>query len=474
MAINFQTNRQVGLDLTNTDLTTADLRGAFLEGAYLTGANLEEANLRGANLIGANLIAADLTGANLTGADLTGAILKHADLTGADLTRANLEEANLAGADLESADLEDANLAGADLTRAKLKRAYLAGADLTRAILTRAKLEEANLTGANLTRANLTGADLEEANLTGAILTDAILRHADLTGAIGLPRGVVVTGPTGVAYEVHNAFSTFQSKQTDYLAIIAQPNFEGGVAKFSQLVKDIFKNNIQEVFPNDANKQEQFNRIFNKSKDYLMTVNTEVQQLIYKSITFAFSQGNDFKEQYIITFLDETCNAYTGTGDNTSCVKGILERYVLSVGNAVQVLCSDECENETYKKLDILLNSKFIIADTASSWWETEAIKPEIKGMDGAKRKENFIAYLTSEAKRVGSDNKATKTKIEEYANNIDYSFAELQLGGRKSKKSRKSSKKSNKPDKSSKKSSKTSSNKSNKSIRKSKKGGRR
>jgi uncharacterized protein YjbI with pentapeptide repeats len=41
MAINFQTNRQVGLDLRNTDFTTANLLEADLTSAYLQCANLE-------------------------------------------------------------------------------------------------------------------------------------------------------------------------------------------------------------------------------------------------------------------------------------------------------------------------------------------------------------------------------------------------------------------------------------------------
>ena len=117
----------------------------------------------------------------------------------------------------------------------------------------------------------------------------------------------------------------------------------------------------------------------------------------------------------------------------------------MSVGNAVQILCSDRCENETYIKLDRLLNSKFIIEDAALTWWETEAIKSEIVAMNTVKRKENFIAYLTSEAKRLGSDNIDTKDKIKKYADSMDYSFADLLRGGRKFRKSKKKFRKSKK-----------------------------
>ena len=284
MDINFQTNREERLDLRNTDLTTANLRAAYLVRADLEGANLRGADLVRADLEGAILIGADLIGANLEGADLTRANLTGADLTDTNLTDTDLRNANLTDADLRNAHLEDTSLEGADLTRASLEGAFLEGA-------------------------NLEGADLTGANLINADLINAILINADLTGAIGLHTGYVIVPPlppTGVAFEVHNAFTTFQSKQTDYLAIITQSDFEGVVAEFPQFVEDTFKSNITELFPGDDNKLEQFKSVFNKSKGMLGSLNHENLQLIYKSITFAFSQDKDFKEQYIITFLDET------------------------------------------------------------------------------------------------------------------------------------------------------------------------
>ena len=448
MDIQIRTNRQRGLNLIGENLHGANLEGAFLNEANLEGANLEGANLRRANLGLANLAGANLAGANLQRANLGLANLRIANLRGvflegADLGHAQLGHADLSNADLGHADLERANLASANLAGANLTNANLTNSSLQRANLAGANLTNANLRGAFLQGANLRGANLEGANLERAFLEDANLEGANFEGAnledvIGYQR--VATPPAGVAYEVHNAFTTFQLKKPDYLAIIDQPNFKGSVAEFIKFIQDIFNSNIQQVFPGDNNKLEQFNSVFEKSKNYL-SGNPEEQQLIYKSITFAFSQDNEFKEQYISTFLDETCNAYAGSGDNTSCVKGILERYVLSVGNAVQILCSDGCENETYKKLDILLNPKFNVEDAASSWWENESVKTDIINMDTSTRKKNFIDYLTSESNRLGSANAETKTKIESYANLIDYSFAELQLGGRKSRKSKKSRK---------------------------------
>ena len=381
MDINFQENNIEGLDLTDEYLEHANLIGAHLEGAHLEGRHLENAILTGAHLEGAHLEYAHLDDAHLQGAFLMGAHLQ-----GAHLGDAFLEDAKLMGAHLQGAHLEDAKLMGA-----QLMGAHLEGAHLISAKLMGTDLSGAHLMGANLSWADLTGARLDNTDLTGAILD-----NTDFTGTFfahlnydELPPGYVPQPPfAGVAYEVHNAFATFQSKQNEYLTIIVQSDFKGVVANFPQFVNKKFKQNITEVFPGDDNKLTQFNNVFNKSKDSLGRLDPENLQLIYKSITFALSQDdNDFKVQYITTFLDETCNAYSGPGDNISCVKGILERFVLSVGNAVQNLCIAGCENKTYKELDILMNSKFIIEDAASSWWENEATEQEIIDMVPEKRK---------------------------------------------------------------------------------------
>ena len=94
-------------------------------------------------------------------------------------------------------------------------------------------------------------------------------------------------------------------------------------------------------------------------------------ELVGKSIDFAFSQNDDFKKEYIISFLDDTCNAYTGSGDNTSCVKGIIERFVLTIGTVVEILCREEgCENETYQKLDELMKGKMDYQTAMQKWFE--------------------------------------------------------------------------------------------------------
>ena len=201
------------------------------------------------------------------------------------------------------------------------------------------------------------------------------------------------------------------------------------------------------MFPDDAeDKKKQFDTVFTKMGK---SIPDKDNQLIAKSVSFAFAQDDNFKQQYIIYFLDETCNAYSGPGDKTSCVKGIIERFVLGVGKTVEIICSNGCESETYKKLDKLMNSKIDIEGVASEWWETEAKKEDIIKMSEKDRRENFIQYLIQKTKTAGVYNDSIDKEIREYTKVIDYAFAGLALGGkntrkttsRKTKKSRKSMK---------------------------------
>ena len=248
--------------------------------------------------------------------------------------------------------------------------------------------------------------------------------------------------PRGVAFEIHNAFTDFQAKKNAYLELIAEPDNEYGnifnfvYEKYYLIIGQIFSNDVVE-------KRKQLKTIIKKIQNSRFD---EYKDLIGKTVSFVTKQDNNFKEQYILAFLNDTCNAYATGSDRTSCVKGIIERIVLSVGSAVQILCMDHCENETYQKLNALMNPRFKVADAANSWFETAETNGEIQAMDKAGRKNNFIEYLKSEAIRLdyqgGVIPENIMADINAYAETMDYAFAELQLGGaRKSRKSKKSKK---------------------------------
>jgi len=430
--------------------------------------NLSGANLRGANLQGKNLRGANLTRAILIGANLQSADLEDANLQDANLFNANLEDASLRGANLRGANLRGTNLQDADLQDANLNTANLRGANLRGAFLRRARMRFAILSDANLTAANLSGVNLSGVILTGANLTDII--GANLTGAIGANlTGQEIQPPVpiqGVAFEVHNVFASFAPKKEEYLNIIQQPDKSYG--DIYNYIKETFTQQINQHFSD--NKDAKLNELTTVLTKISGRIPEEDKDLIGKTIDFAFSQDENFIKEYIKTFLDETCKAYTGKGDITSCVKGIIERFIINIGSTAQILCAGGCENEQYKKLDKLFYNKLDLNAEAEQWFQLDEVKNMSEIQDVTKRiqkrKEHFINHMIQRARELQVYNETLEEEIKKYATSIEYSFGDLQLGGsRKTNKSKKRRK-----TKKSKKQRKTRKSKTSRKSRKSKK----
>lgn len=447
-----------------------DLQGVVYRNVNLSGANFRGANLSMGSLINVNLEGANLEGANLQGTDFTGSNLQIANLQRAILIRANLEESHLSGARLGSADLSQSNLFGAELSNTDLTGADLSNTNLSFTDFYTANLDRTIFTNARIHRTIF----IDAQNIDNAIdlniddnFDDGELDE-DVIRVPGADLGLVphVVAPRGLAYEIHDAFIRFQPKIPEFLSIINQPDKE--VSDIYSYINEIFTSNIRQLFPDDNGKISEFNTAFNKiNGDIGQTYKDLIErykELIVKSIDFAFSQDDHFKEEYIKAFLDETCHAYAGA-NGTSCIPGIIERFTMCIGSAVQILCVDGCENVTYQALDKLFNPKFDIDKSSTKWWETMALIDEVKNMSKEERKEHFKNYLREKARELNNYNDYIEQEIIRYADNIDYSFEELILGGtsRKTRNPKKSRKTRRVKSRKSKKTIKTSSSKRSK-----------
>jgi len=425
----------IHIEFRNDDLRNANLQGANLESANLESADLEGANLQGAYLVNANLDDANLEGANLEEANLSNASVVDADLRNANLQGATLFETNFSFSELVSVNLVGANLFGADLSDSILTRANLSGAHLHFTDFNHADLEDTIFTHASVhrsvfDRANVEDAiDLDQEDDDDDDFDDAAFEVHEVNKINNQPRGA--------AFEVHEAFARFEPKKNDFLAIINQPNKV--VPDIYSYIQELFTTNIRQLFPDDNEKINEFNAAFNKISGRL---GENYKDLIVKSIDYAFSQDEHFKEEYIKTFLDEACHTYPGPNP-LSCAQGIIERFTLGIGSVVQGLCVSGCENETYQALNKLFNPKFDIDKTSNEWWETMAVTDEVKMLNQQQRKEHYKNYLREKARELNDYNDYMEQEITRYADNIDYSFEHLALGGtrrktRNPKKSRK------------------------------------
>jgi len=410
------------------EFRNADLRNANLQGANLENANLESADLEGANLQGANLRHANLDDANLEGANLEDANLRHASVAHAFLRDANLVGADLFVTNFSFSELVSANLVGADLFDADLSHSDLSRANLTGAQLHFTDFDHANLYDTIFTHASVHRVYFYDANWQDAIDLDLEDNFDDDDDDVIHQVNQINNQPRGAAYEVHEAFARFEPKINDFLAIINQPNKI--VPDIYSYIQELFTTNITQLFPDDNEKINEFNAAFNKISG---RIGENYKDLIVKSIDYAFSQDEHFKEEYIKTFLDEACRTYPGPNP-LSCVQGIIERFTLGIGSVVEILCVSGCENQTYQALNKLFNPKFDIDKTSNEWWETMAVTDEVKMLNQQQRKEHYKNYLREKARELNDYNDYMEQEITRYADNIDYSFEHLALGGTRKK----------------------------------------
>ena len=483
-----------GLDLNSMDWSNMDLRNVDLSGLDLTGKNMSRIRMRQVNLsntilVNVNLSYTNFSFCNLTGTDLTNSVLINTTFT----MYTNLNGAILTGANLTSTKFDHMNLTNASFNNNDLHNTYFNRVDLTNTNFTDTNLTHTAFSNCNLTDANLTRAyiNLEETlivrrmrerlNVERLIITNDMINYADRNFNYTInntnlilaytalhrrdvppplpPRNVEnlrrnyennnvnPEGPRGVAYEVHNSYDKFLRIKDEYLSIIDQPDNTEYATKDTLYVfiYDNFEPTIKRLFPEQPKKLEDFDMVFEKLVGGRLRLSKDEMSLIGKSVSFAFSQDDNFKEQYIISFLDETCNAYTGSRDNTSCVKGIKERFVLAIGYVVEIVCKTGCDNETYKKLDKLLNPKFDVAQEASEWFQNKSNNEKLQEAIKQSTKKIMITQITTDlidkAKQMGSYNSAVDSEIHRYINELISSstFDDYMDGGRKSRKSRKS-----------------------------------
>ena len=152
---------------------------------------------------------------------------------------------------------------------------------------------------------------------------------------------------TGIAYHVHNRFN-----EIDMNKLIELIN-NGKITTYPENFIAFIKNELQTMIDNydESDKpqlQTMFNGLQNKIRD--MTFNKEDMNLYYTIINFVKRQDKKYQDNYIKVFLNECSNAYEGSGDNTSCVRGIKERIVFALGQA-----GFDIDNPLYANISELL-----------------------------------------------------------------------------------------------------------------------
>jgi surface protein len=272
-----------------------------------------------------------------------------------------------------------------------------------------------------------------------------------------------------VAYEIHNAFNQHYDLNKDkYFEIIGLPGqtnsmYYTSLPNVNNYIKPKLLELIQRVYPADAInvKTAQMNQILttiNNARD--LSEKPDTKLLLGKTVDFLVTQSNEFVRFYLDTLKYDCLNAYSSDSP-ISCVKGMIERFYLTMGDTAYALCPDPdtCNNPKYNELVSLFNKRFDKNELTQEWNETfleDPIKREdLLKLDKEERKDHYRQFMIQKYRDAGqiptekAKQMVLRDIIEPEIVSLDYVFDGLQFGGTKKKtgknKSRKNKSKSRK-----------------------------
>ena len=163
----------------------------------------------------------------------------------------------------------------------------------------------------------------------------------------------------------------------------------------------------------------------------MYATNTNSKVLIGESIDFVWKQSNSFIHLYINTFIQDCFHAYEGS-EGMSCVKGILERFFLLVGDTAYIMLQEDPENKTYANLAKFFGKQSIDINDFTQEWSNQFLESdELKDMTKKARKQHYIDFVKRKYIEQGHTDRGTIDHIIKAADKIDYVFDTLEFGGK-------------------------------------------
>ena len=372
--------------------------------------------------VGENL--SGLSGLDET-ATLQNMMLHDTSYPGATFSRSNLNGTIFTYSCLVVADFTETTMEGVDFTGSDLRWADFLGASLTNVNFNNADLRYADFGGANLFNCTMTGAKLYGANFDDAQYENELRINANSEPQLDdidniepvpdRPHG----RPQGALFQVHNAF--FKMNMDNYMEILNKIINDVNIASYNrdifEYIKQELSNKINKIFPEEVSKikKEGLDRVFTHLKEGIdirgnnMYYNSKLiinNVVLGKSIDYVLSKSDNFIKLYIKSLLNDCLNAYGDGGDRgMSCAPGIIERFILLIGDTLFEICQ-ETENQegdttplekkcTPNDIKLMNVFKTQIKDLNELMQEYSNLKiPSWKDMPPIKRKDDFKEFI--------------------------------------------------------------------------------
>lgn len=401
--------------------------GANMSSVTAVGTDFSDAVLASANFNGANLRGANLRGADLTGANLQDAILINADLTGAILNGTNLTRTILYSAILDDVDLSEAILGGTEFSDADTDYArtiqynnrtifpMMADIDLNTQFSFSPELEEFII---NQNRGDQTPQAEPQDRLEYQMAIHNLYRKIDKD-----------------AYQ--NALRNVLNKR--YIELneddrILEPK------DIKKMIERIIDEYYDARVDDPRNAKEKLERIMNKFKLSAYSHNKETLRSITNSLTYMSIQSPEFKKLYVQTFIKDCSEAYNDVANpelQMSCVDGIIERFIMTIGYTARDLCLDEmamsdiCKKDEYNAIIVALHLKKPDLNMLIQEWNEVFLETDVaQQMSTPQIRANFVAFMREHLEPSGFSETQINKIVEEKAEELKTIFERKSFGG--------------------------------------------
>ena len=253
---------------------------------------------------------------------------------------------------------------------------------------------------------------------------------------------VVPHQPEGIAYEIHNAFDNMNIEQVfaffDGLIVTPIQNYNPispyVINKFNNYIDNHF-NDRDQAWKNEQKRQ--LASIYEKFNYAAYKDDEKIRKIMGRSVDFAFNQPEELVDLYVESYIQDNFFAYEydprmPDGDRRSCPKGIAERTLISLGEAINIYCDehpDEC-NEQYQTLRNLLGL-LPMYTYVQQWSEKlDNNKAKYEAMSVEQRKQDFIDFMKNIYRGFNNLTPRIEQRINEEAEKLGYVFESLEFGG--------------------------------------------